>query len=249
MKAAWCVVAILVFLVPAVPGVCGEPVRSAAVPEGEVRPALRDATVFLTQARVRKTGEGFAVVSAEPDSLLARFGLKSGDVILSVCGVPLESLGSYLLIRDAARFGGEVELAVDRNGLRETVAGVVLDGGDQEPVAPYPSLCALFRDVDLAPVEYMELSGEKVAGLRVDSLAPGTFLRNAGVDERDLLTRVNRSPLREMEDAGALYQLLSAPGPVELHIWRRGAAFRLSFDLLENNGLLTFANLGFHPVR
>lgn len=61
---------------------------------------------------------GFKLFAIQPDSLYARAGLKNGDVVLSINGMPLstpeKALEAYAKMKEASR----VETEVERDGKR-----------------------------------------------------------------------------------------------------------------------------------
>ncbi|HDR9655668.1 TPA: PDZ domain-containing protein, partial [Burkholderia stabilis] len=69
-----------------------------------------------TEPERRRLGVGQALVVEQASGLAARAGLQPGDVVLSVNGTPVASIGALMAEIDAAH--GNVALLVQRGGAR-----------------------------------------------------------------------------------------------------------------------------------
>jgi len=82
-------------------------------------PALLQAARILPELRDDRPA-GFRLLSVRPAGVLARIGLRSGDVVIAVNGLPLTSpeggLDAFVKLRSAAH----LSLALERNGQRLT---------------------------------------------------------------------------------------------------------------------------------
>ena len=88
-----------------------EPVRGGLLADGDARPVYRDGVL-----------EGFAFENLEPGGFFDRMGLRDGDLVSALNGIPLRDLGGAELLAQvvaAPRF----ELAVERpDGTRESLS-------------------------------------------------------------------------------------------------------------------------------
>jgi hypothetical protein len=91
-------------------------VRTVKVRRAEVDAALADFARLSREVEVELTGSGVAVTRLERDSLLARLGLETGDVVTSVSGHRLTSLDAaaeaYVALLGARR----LDVALVRGG-------------------------------------------------------------------------------------------------------------------------------------
>ena len=87
----------------------------------DMETALANLNQVATQARIIPTfrdGQpwGFKLFSIRPDSLFARLGLRNGDVLHRINGLPLDSVERGLEAIQKLRETPRIELEVDRDG-------------------------------------------------------------------------------------------------------------------------------------
>jgi S1-C subfamily serine protease len=129
---------------------------------------------------VLEVDRGNVVKRVEPDSPAARAGLKPGDLLQRLGGVPIHSLGDAQFALDRAPAKGTVPLAWSRDGAAQTTELVLPEGWRKSDISWRPSLLHL---VPTLPLSGADLSpGEKKAlGLSPQQLA---FRQRSSVHSR-----------------------------------------------------------------
>jgi type II secretory pathway component PulC len=101
------------------------PPATAPVPRAEARAALRDFGAVLGQAEAKRVtvggGHGVQLGKVEPSSFLAKLGLRSGDVLQKLNGIPIDDVDKLPDLSSAAE-GRELNVSYSRNDIGLTVA-------------------------------------------------------------------------------------------------------------------------------
>jgi Do/DeqQ family serine protease len=97
-------------------------IRYGEVKRGRIGVAIQDLTPDLAQAMRTSHTTGAVIARVEPGSSAERAGLKSGDLIVAVNGVPVHSGTQLRNTIGLTRIGDEVELTVERGGRERTIA-------------------------------------------------------------------------------------------------------------------------------
>lgn len=175
---------------------------------------------------------GAIIRTVKKNSPAAKAGLQVGDVILSVSGKKIENASNLPVIVSSYRPGQEITLEIIREGKPMTVSAKleqltpeVLAGaeaadegsksgapGDILPGVTIQNLSAGLRERYEVP--------EEVTGVIITKLDPQSRAAAMGVEEGDVITQVNRKPVKAVGDANALARESSKT--VLLKIWRKG---------------------------
>ena len=86
---------------------------------------------------------------------------------------------------------------------------------------------AELRDLKVAPVV---LEG-KVAGYRVKNIAAGSLVARYGIQNGDVVTRVNGVALENLSHVNEIYRSIKPGTPFAVEILRAGSPLTLSFQL------------------
>jgi S1-C subfamily serine protease len=150
----------------------------------------------------------------EPRSPGERAGLRAGDVVLSVAGVPVRSAADFRNRIGLAEPGSELELTYLRDGRRRTAQVRVESGGSA--AVRVPSLAgATFADIPQDHPAYGQIDGALVTRVTRGSVAAGYGLRPG-----DIILGVNGEPVGS---AAELRERLERPGPrLALNLLRGG---------------------------
>jgi len=97
-------------------------VRFGEVKRGRIGVAIQDLTPDLAQAMNTAHTTGAVIARVEPSSPAERAGLRTGDLVVAVNGVAVNSGTQLRNTIGLTRIGSEVELTVDRRGAEQTVA-------------------------------------------------------------------------------------------------------------------------------
>lgn len=101
------------------------PPATEPVPRAEARAALKDFGAVLGQAEAKRVtvggGHGVQLGKVEPSSFLAKLGLRSGDVLQKLNGIPIDDVDKLPDLSSAAE-GRELNVSYSRNDIGLTVA-------------------------------------------------------------------------------------------------------------------------------
>ncbi|HEV2336103.1 MAG TPA: trypsin-like peptidase domain-containing protein, partial [Stellaceae bacterium] len=97
-------------------------VRFGEVKRGRIGVAIQDLTPDLAQAMNTVHTTGAVIARVDPSSPAERAGLHTGDLVVAVNGVTVNSGTQLRNMIGLTRIGSEVELTVDRRGAEQTVA-------------------------------------------------------------------------------------------------------------------------------
>jgi Do/DeqQ family serine protease len=178
---------------------------------GDLEPALADAMGLDIDA-------GAVIGEVEPNSPAERAGLQPGDVIVEVDGTPIDG---GLTLRNKIglmRLGTTADIVVVRDGSRETLEATI--GGEAER----PTVSAGGRTIDkLQGAEFRTLDRRdpqfgQVMGVMVTAVAEASPAARRGLQAGDVITAVNRRPVRSAEDLEA--EINNSTGVFALYLIR-----------------------------
>jgi hypothetical protein len=118
--------------------------------------------------------EAVTILSVEPGSSAHRDGLRPGDLIRSIGGVPLQSQAEFYQVAGLMQSGDQIELVVSRAGNDETI--LLSIGQPQDISAPAEAANLTLRDSQNAPAVNLNRIGPSPAiskGLPNSPFAPG----------------------------------------------------------------------------
>lgn len=174
-------------------------------------------------------GEGVLVADVVRGSPAEEAGLQSGDVIVSVHGVPVGSTDE-LQTEIMYRAPGEVvQLEIVRDGERPTISVTLGERPSEEELAALPpaeseqGIQKFGLTVQAITPELAERYGLDTArGVVVVAVEPGSKAYWGGVEEGDVILEVNRQPILTVQDWNAAVQDLSEDEEVLLTVLREG---------------------------
>ncbi len=177
---------------------------------------------------------GAVVTQVEPNSPGAKAGLKVGDVITDLDGKPVTDAGALQVEVGEQRPGTTLHLKALRDGNSVDVP-VTLEAmnkgehdnqsGDASHGKPRWGLGL----GDLTPDVRQQLqAGDNVNGAVIEQVAPGSPADNAGLQQGEVITEVNRQPVHSAADVQRA--LASVPKDVDalVLVWSNaGSTFRV----------------------
>jgi serine protease Do len=193
--------------------------------------------------RVYGAKEGVLVTNVLKDSPAEKAGLKAGDVILSINNTPTRTGNDLVAKVSETAVGEKVQVKLLRDGKEQTLAVGI---GDRSKV-----IDALNKEADEPGDEPKEV-GEAKFGIQIQSLTPelanrlgianqagvvvmdvdsGGFAEDVGVARGDVITEINRKPVRSVDDVRAIQRDLKSKSDVVFRIMRRRGAVMQNFFL------------------
>ncbi len=206
--------------------------------------ALRIADALRREGRVRRVWVGADVKPSEPNSFgrsnrielasvvpgspAARAGLRTGAVVEAVNGRPVHVPLDYEARLLDTRVGETLELTVRNGGARRTVT---LETQDLPSLtAERVSAVADFRFITVTPAIQAERGLTSDEGALIDGLSDNA--RTLGLREGDVVLEINRSRVRNAQDAATMLRRLANSGTaVRMAIERRGQLLSASFRI------------------
>jgi serine protease Do len=153
-----------------------------------------------------KNASGAVVSQVEPDSPGAKAGLKVGDVITAMNGRTVSDPGELQVEVGQSKPGTKVDLTVMRDG-KTTQVPVTLeamgarDKGTETASAENGKPRWGIGLADVTPEIRQQVNAPNdVNGAVVEKVVPGSSADDAGLQQGDIITEVNRHPVRSAAD-------------------------------------------------
>lgn len=197
--------------------------------DGEVRRGLlgvtiADATPDIVAALDVDVNEGAVVTSVMPDSAAEQAGVQISDVIVEIDGRPVQGSRQLRNMVGLMRQDQEVELALYRDGRRETLRARI-GGSSGLAIAgePQASVSNEFRGAILETVR--RDNNVLNQGVEVASLSQNGAAWAAGLRAGDIIVEVNRRKVADLEAftiATSVDALETSDGVIALTVVREG---------------------------
>lgn len=167
------------------------------------------------------TPQGALVAEVLPDSPAARAGIRSGDVILSYAGKPVDSSKDLPPLVALTPPGQPAQVEILRNGkkreLTVTIAKLAEDKAARvASVEPTPSRLNL-EVANLSPAERAQLGVDR--GVRVTEVGPGPA-ESAGIQPGDIVLSLDNKDISSVDQMKRLVNSLPNGKPVPLLVKR-----------------------------
>ena len=178
--------------------------------------------------------DGALVSSVKDDSPAAKAGVKAGDVVVEFDGHKIGRTSDLSRIVAATPVGKTVTMRVLRDGKPVTLSPRISRLEDKEAVAEAESDGAgehgkLGLAVEpLTPDIARELRTTQTRGLVVREVQEGSAADEAGIRPGDVITEIDRQPVRSVEDLRRAFDKRTAGKPTLLLVHREGAAIYLT---------------------
>ena len=172
------------------------------VQRGRIGVQIQDLTPDLAEAFKVQPQDAAVVSQVTPDSPAEKAGIKAGDVITQVNGLPIKGSSDLRNKIGLMRIGEKVILSIIRDGEKkdiDMVVGEVKETPAEQTAASVPKLeGATFGSIPATSPLYGKLEGVLVLDVATDSPA-----WRAGLRKDDVITSVNRKPVKTAEEFAA----------------------------------------------
>jgi Do/DeqQ family serine protease len=165
---------------------------------------LQDVTPEIAESMGLKRPAGALVTSVVPASPAAEAGLKTGDLIVSIDGQPVEDQNAFGYRLATKPLGGTANLAVDRQGKSVPLA-VKLEAAPEAArdevtiVGRSPLTGAKVANLSPALADELRLDTSSEGVVIVD-LADGSLAGNVGFQRGDIVVSVNGEAIAKSQD-------------------------------------------------
>ena len=168
------------------------------VKRGFLGAQLQDLDPNLAEAFGIKTKRGAVLVNVIEGSPAAKAGLVPGDVVTQVNGKTIVNASSLRNEIGLMRVGDAVKLEIIRDGKRQTISTNV---GERETARKTDGM----RNKRLAGATFGNIPEEspaygRIPGVMLYEVERGSRVWEAGLRQGDIITSVNRQPIREIDE-------------------------------------------------
>ncbi|HEU5401625.1 MAG TPA: Do family serine endopeptidase [Terriglobales bacterium] len=202
-------------------------IKYGKVTHGYMGIGITDVTPENAKFFDMKKAQGALVNQVEPDSPGAKAGLKTGDVITSLNGKPVNDAGQLQVEVGQTAPGTTIHLGVVRNGQNETVPVTLQAMGKKageisasaENGKPRWGLGLS----DLTPGVRQQIQvPQEIQGAVVGNVQPGSPADNAQIQRGDVIVSVDRKPVNNAEQASQALKSIPAGQDALVLVWSQG---------------------------
>ena len=212
-------------------------VKNGRVERGLLGVMIQNLTPDLATAFKLDRTTGALVGDVSPGSPADKAGLKSGDIITQFNGQPIEDASQLKLRVAESAPGSKAQLGVSRNGENKTF-DVTLGNLPENKVAQTDGQSGNAKTEALAGVGVADLDENtraelnipaQVQGAVITQVAPDSAAYQAGLRTGDVITELNRKPVKNAEDAVADTEK-PAGSQTLVKVWTKGGSRYLTVD-------------------
>ena len=208
-------------------------IRTGKVVRGWLGVSVQDVTPELSRQFGVPVGEGALVGEVVKGSPAEKAGFKQGDVIIEFNGKVVQDSGHLRNLAASTAVGSRIKVEVIRNQKKESLTVTVGElpkealAGQTEKTATTTALTGVTVQ-DLTPELIGRLGLEPNAtGVIVVMVNPGSVADESGLQRGDVITEINRKPVRNAKEYNAEVNKLKKGAAVLLLINRKGSALWL----------------------
>jgi serine protease Do len=185
-------------------------------------PALKSAL------QIEEKVDGALVSALMPDGPAARAGLKIGDVITAVNGIPVHTSRELLSAVAKLEVGRSSPLSILRQGKEQSVGVLVVERPGALAEAPLPDTTLPAESKARLGLAVSDLPGGEEPGVVVVEVQPSSPAAHAGVARGDIIRSVGSKPARNSEEFVSL--VAGSRGKLALLVDRQGRTVYLVVD-------------------
>ncbi len=191
------------------------------VVRGYLGVSIQPVTPDLAKGFGLEQSRGALVASVVEGSSAAKAGVKAGDIITEYNGHPVARSEDLPRAVAETPVGHEVPMTVIRDGKPVTLRAAIakLD----EPAAPPTTASKATKDVLGLALQPLERGG-----LLVRNVQEGSPAANAGLRPGDVITEINRAPVKSVEDVKQAMDKRAKDKPALFLVHRSGASIYIA---------------------
>ncbi len=186
----------------AIPTSMAENVMTQLIEHGEVRRGMlgvtvQDLTDELAEALNVEARKGVVITNVVGDSAAAKAGLKAGDVVQAVDGVPVNRASDLRNKVGLSPVGEKIELNILRDGKERQVTAVITESGEKASAGN--AISQYLEGADLRNLREGELSHAD-QGVLVEKVERNSAAWRAGLRRGDVIINANRKDIANMSE-------------------------------------------------
>jgi len=213
-------------------------VQYGKVTRGYLGVMIQDLTPTLAKEFNLQDGKGVLIGEVLPDGPAAKSGLKDGDVVIEFNGKPVSDSRRLKLEVARTRPGESVPIKIWRDGAAKTLKVTPRELPGSEELARAGSDTSdsgerlkgvAVSDLDRQVRRELNVP-DHVQGAVVTDVEPGSPAAEAGLQPGDVIMEINRTKVKNAEEAVKLTQGGRGDKTTLLRIWSRGSSRFLVVD-------------------
>jgi len=165
--------------------------------------------------------DGVFIEEVQPDTPASHGGLKGEDVIVRYDGKEVTSVDQFVSMVQMTRPGTTVKIEVIRDGeavtRKVTIEALAIEIAEKKPSAEESNRLGL--TVQALPEEDAQEMG-LAGGVRVRSVDALSDGARAGLRTGDVITKINRERIKDVESYKRVVDSLDKGDPVAIRVWR-----------------------------
>jgi serine protease Do len=211
-------------------------IKTGKVTRGSIGVRFTDTSGPGTRDLLRAYGasEGVFVQTVEPGGPAEKAGIRPEDIIVAINGKSIRTGGELVTTITETPVGNTIKVAVMRGGKRQEFPVTVADRsqvvpnefGRNNPEEEKGSQSTQARFgisiQNLTPERRQSLGLKETGGVFVDTVDPGSFAEDVGLQPHDVVLAINRQPVNSVDDVKHIQGTLKPGDPVAFRVIRRG---------------------------
>ena len=209
-------------------------IKSGKVVRGGIGIRFRNSEDSAPLLRAYGAKNGVFVNSVAPGGPADKAGIKEQDIVTAINGKPIHDGNELLDKVTATPIGSSLNLTVLRDGKERQVSVTVADlaqlfpeqfgaGKGAEKEAPSEGTQARFGiSIENLSPERQKNMNLKEGGVLISDVVAGSFAEDIGMLPKDVLTAINRQPVKSVDDVKRIQSTLKAGDAVAFRVLRSG---------------------------
>jgi serine protease Do len=181
-------------------------IKTGSVVRGYLGVGIQAVTQDLANSFKLDKAQGALVTNVMPGSPAEQAGIQRGDVIVAYEGQAVEDPRALQGQVVGTVVGKQISLVVMREGKKVTLRPVIREQNEPTQVARVnpmnqdgPFAGVAVQDLDSRMAQQLGIA-EEVSGVVVMEVTPGSHAEQAGLAQGDVISEVNRKPIRSEKD-------------------------------------------------
>jgi serine protease Do len=203
-------------------------VKTGTVSRGFLGVGIQEVSKDLAAALNLPNASGALVTNVHEGSPADHAGLVRGDTIVTYEGQPIADPRALQQVVIRTTVGSSVEMTVIRNGTSITLNTILVEHPDTKTIARMNTSSETTQLVGLTVEEITPQMARRLQlttqtnGVVVTAVQPGSHADNAGLQQGDVISEMNRKSVRTMKDYHSMVAQLPHERPALLLVYRQG---------------------------
>ena len=202
--------------------------ENGTVTRGWLGVMIQKITPELAKSFGLSQNQGALVGDVIPDGPAFKAGIKRGDVIVRFAGKAVKDMEDLPKIVAATTPNSTVNVEIIREGSPKTLSVKieVLKENQETVVAKSDPLGMQVQDITPELAKTLEL--EDAQGVLVSDVTPGNFADESGIRRGDVISEMNRAPVRNIQDYQRLLGSVNKGSSILFLVKRKGTTIYIA---------------------